>query len=154
MSQEIPDQKIQKSKRGRMSLLSITSAFVGLIAVLIVLAPQVFIYPMLLVDFLTPWVAFESPLYDMYHTYLVSRLKEREELPIPEIRPEDVTNEMLVRLSKGYTFPVVIKGMLKNNSAMVEWTKRDFWMKNYGDEELLCGTLANVREECNVKTFF
>jgi hypothetical protein len=27
-------------------------------------------------------------------------------------------------------------------------------LSQYGNEEVLCGTLANVREECNIKTFF
>jgi len=71
-----------------------------------------------------------------------------------EISYAEVTKEKLKALSKGYTFPVVIRGMVKNATALQKWGDQDWWKNNYGKEEVLCGTLANVRESCDVNAFF
>lgn len=37
---------------------------------------------------------------------------------------------------------------------MDQWKDPEWWVKNYADEEVLCGTLANVVEDCTIQSFF
>lgn len=41
-----------------------------------------------------------------------------------------------------------------NTSAVQQWGNIDYWIDNFGDEELLCGTLSEVVEDCTVRGFF
>eukprot|EP01031_Cornospumella_fuschlensis_P038333 gene38333-46584_t len=125
-----------------------------LIVVSLVYWPLFWVNIFVLVDFYTPWVLFESPLYDKYHHFLVSRLTEKPEIPLPEISAADATYEYLYNVSHGFTFPVVIRGLLGNTSAVQLWQNHDWWVSNYGHEELLCGTLQRVVENCTVAAFF
>jgi len=108
----------------------------------------------LIADISTSWILFESKTYDAYHEYMVSNLNERPELSIPELQAENFTREDILRLSKGFTFPVVIRGVLVNSSGVKEWANSTWWIDNYSNEGILCGTLNNVRPECTVKDFF
>ena len=85
-----------------------TPLFLALLTVLIpfsiVYTPSVWINVMLFVDFYTPWIAFESPMYEAYHTFLVNRLEERDEKPLIEISKEEATLENIIKLSKGFTW--------------------------------------------------
>lgn len=125
-----------------------------LVGLSLVYWPLFWVNTLVLVDFYTPWVLFESPLYEKYHQFLVSRLTEKPEIPLPEIRAEDASYGLLYNVSKGFTFPVVIRGLLGNTSAVQLWRDHDWWVSNYGHEELLCGTLQNVVENCTVAAFF
>lgn len=126
-----------------------------LIAVSLVAFPNFWVMVCMLADYYTPWVLMESPLYDAYHNYLVSSLPERPETPLPEIPASEATLEKVRELTKDFTFPLVIRGLLGSEAEGVKkWATRDFWMENYGDEELLCGTFSNVVEDCTIKGFF
>jgi hypothetical protein len=106
-------------------------------------------------DFYTPWKLFDSKVYDLYHRILVSRLSEKPEMPLQELTAAEATFDRVFAVTKGYTEPVVIRNLLGNTSAVQNWGKADWWVKNYGDEELLCGTLNEVEgDECTVRGFF
>jgi hypothetical protein len=69
---------------------------------------------------------------------------ERDPLPLPEISVEDFTREKLVELSKDFTFPVVIRGGLKNTPAVKLWSSIQWWVDNYGDEEVITKPVGRV----------
>ena len=112
------------------------------------------IYILMLVDIFTPWVLFESSMFDAYHHFLLDRMPIREELSIPELHANNFTTEDVIRLSRDYTFPVIIREMLINTSSVSTWSQSQWWVENYGNEPTLCGTLDNVRPSCVVKDFF
>lgn len=117
-------------------------------------APSACVYVAMFADFYTPWILFESPYYEAYHQYLIGNLDPVEEKPLIEITPEEATMENLLKISKDFTWPVVIKGLLGNTSDTRKWADPNWWEERYGHEEVLCGTLAKVIEDCTVKTFF
>ena len=125
-----------------------------IIAASLVLVPSFWVNVFMLVDFYTPWVLFDSPLYDKYHHFLVDNLPERPEIPLQEIPKEQANYENLSKLSNGFTKPIVIRGLLGNTTDTAKWADPEWWVSNYADEEVLCGTLANVVEDCTVKSFF
>ena len=125
-----------------------------LVALSLVYTPRYWVNFAMLVDFYTPWILFESPMYDQYHEFLVSRLPEREEMPIPELTPAEATPERLREVSNGYTFPVVIRNMLGDSDALSTWDKAEWWLEHYPDDEVLCGTFSEVVEDCTIKKFF
>lgn len=125
-----------------------------IVAASLVMLPGFWVNLLLFVDFYTPWVLFESPLYDKYHDFLVGRLPERPELPLQEITPAEASYENLLKLSKGFTEPIVIRGLLGNASSLDTWHKPEWWLEHYAQEEVLCGTLSNVVEDCTVSSFF
>lgn len=116
--------------------------------------PHFWIYVFLIVDHTTPWVLFDSPLFMKYHEYLISKLPEREELAIPELDGNNFTTADVLRLSKHYTFPIIIRGLVKNSTGIGKWQDKEWWIENYGEEEILCGTLNSVRPSCTIKDFF
>ena len=98
----------------------------------------------MLVDFYTPWVLFESPMYEQYHNFLISRLDERPEMPLIEIPAEEASFDKIAKLTKGFTWfweffspnsffssnksyiyvinrPLVIRGLLKNSTGLENW---------------------------------
>lgn len=133
------------------------ATFVILIPVLIALSlvytPNFWVFLAVLVDYHTPWVLFDSPLYEKYHQFLVNRLPEIDEKPLIEIHHTEATFENLNKLSKGFTFPVVIRGLLENSTALTAWNEHEFWQK-YANEEVLCGTLFDLIDNCTVGKFF
>lgn len=106
------------------------------------------------VDFFTPWKIFTSPAFDAYHQFLLSKLPEREELSIPVLHANNFTAEDVDRLSKGFTFPIIIREVLVNSSGVQKWTDHDWWVENYKEEPILCGTLDTVRDQCTIGDFF
>lgn len=87
--------------------------------------PNPIVYTLMLVDFHTSWKIFDSPMYERYHQYLISTLSEREEGKIPELFASDnFTKEDVVRLSKGFTFPLIIRGLLENATGVQQWNDR------------------------------
>ncbi len=125
-----------------------------LIAVSLVYLPGFWVNVLMVVDFYTPWVLFDSPLYDKYHHFLVDNLPEKPEVPLIEIPASEASYDNLMKLSKGFTFPIIIRGLLNNTNGMDNWASPKWWVDHYADEEVLCGTLANVVEDCTVKSFF
>mmetsp|Transcript_23830 Transcript_23830/g.32645 ORF Transcript_23830/g.32645 Transcript_23830/m.32645 type:complete len:369 (+) Transcript_23830:28-1134(+) len=127
------------------------------IALSLVYLPSFWVGVLLLVDYYTPWVLFESELYDKYHNFIVGRLPERPELPLMEIPYTEASMENIVKLSKGFTWPIVIRGMLGNESmseGVKYWKDPNWWLERYPDEPVLCGTLSEVVENCTIRTFF
>eukprot|EP01031_Cornospumella_fuschlensis_P041389 gene41389-50505_t len=125
-----------------------------LVALSLVYLPSFWVNLFVIVDFYTPWVLFDSPLYDAYHNFLISRLTEKPEIPLPEITAAEASFDKLKALSKGFTVPIVIRQLMGNTSAVQKWADHQWWIDNYGSEELLCGTLSNVVEDCTVAAFF
>ena len=126
----------------------------SLAILLMVHNPYVSVNIALFVDFYSPWILFESKFYDAYHEYLISTLDEKEEKPLIEITPQEATMENIIKLSKEFTWPLVIRGMLNNSSGIEKWADPAWWEDKYSDEEVLCGTLSEVVEDCTIKTFF
>lgn len=75
-------------------------------------------------------------------------------MSIPELHANNFTKEDVERLSKGFTFPLVIREVLVNTSAVEKWNNPAWWVKNYKNESVLCGTLDTVRDECTIGDFF
>ena len=50
-------------------------------------------------------------------------------------------------MSDGYTFPVVIRGLLKDSPALTQWTDRQWWIDNYGNESVLCKYVEQIGKE-------
>ena len=117
------------------------------IAITLVFLPNFWIYIFMTIDYFTPWKIFYSPAFDSYHQFLLSRLPVREEFGIPELHANNFTVEDIERLSKGFTFPVIIREVLVNSSGVQKWTDSDWWVENYKDEPILCGTLDTVRDQ-------
>ena len=88
--------------RYRLKLLLI--ALPVIIPLSLVYTPIFWVNLLMFIDFYTPWVLFESPLYDKYHNFLVNRLQERSEEPLIEISAENATMENIVKLSKSFTW--------------------------------------------------
>lgn len=126
----------------------------ALLCLSLIYLPNVWIYVFMTADYLTPWKLFDSPTFDMYHDFLLSGLKERDELHIPVLHANNFTVEEVVKLSNGYTFPVIIREVLVNSSGVAKWPDADWWMEKYKDEQILCGTLDSVRDECTIGDFF
>lgn len=126
----------------------------SLAILLMIYNPYVSVNIALFVDFYSPCILFESKFFDAYHEYLISTLDEKEEKPLIEISPQEATMENIVKLSKEFTWPLVIKGMLNNSSGIEKWADPNWWEDKYSDEEVLCGTLSEVVEDCTIKSFF
>lgn len=105
------------------------------------------------------WVLFDSPMAKSYHDFLLSRLPDRPEIPLPELDVKDLTRESLEKMSNGYTFPVVVRGVLKDSPALKQWADQNWWVKNYGNESVLCKYVEQVADdgeppECTVEKSF
>jgi len=127
-----------------------------LIALSLVYLPNFWSNVIVLIDFYSPWVAFESPLYDAYHQLLVSTLTEKPEIPLPEITAAEANYDVLFAKSDGFTFPIVIRGFLGNTSAVQKWGNPNWWTDNFGDDEVMCSTGTNLDliDGCTVQKFF
>ena len=64
---------------------------------------------------------------------------------IPTIQSDDLTNELFCKLSDNFRNPVVIRGYMKDTTAVKMWDK-DYLTKKIGDYELMI-----LRKEENVK---
>jgi len=128
---------------------------------LAILLPSPFLFPsfcyhaIILLDFFTPFSAFDSPLVQSYHKFLVDRLPEIPEKSPIILSAEGLTREKLRVVSKDYTVPVVIRGLAKDAPAIEKWKNASWWKENYGDEKVLCKyveTIATKREdpECTI----
>jgi hypothetical protein len=125
------------------------------IALSLVCCPSYWVNLCVVIDFYTPWKLFESQVFDLYHQFLISQLSEKPEIPLPELTAAEATYDAVLALSKSYTQPIVIRGLLGNSTAVQNWHDPEWWVKNYGDDPLLCGTLSEVHgDECTVRGFF
>ena len=124
------------------------------IALSLVFLPSFWVTLLVFIDYYTPWVLFDSKLYDMYHNFLVSGLSEKPEIPLPELTAAEATYDAVYKATNGFIFPVVIRQLLGNTTGVQNWHKHEWWIDNYGDEPLLCGTLSEVVEDCTVRGFF
>ncbi len=82
-----------------------------LVAISLVYLPRFWVNIFVLVDFYTPWVLFESSLYDKYHHFLVDNLPVKPDIPLLEITKEEANYDNLYKLSNGFTFPIIIRGL-------------------------------------------
>lgn len=119
-----------------------------------VFIPSIWVNVCVLVDFYTPWTLFESAWYERYHAFITKGLPDLPEQPLPEISASEATRENVLRLTQGYTFPLVIRGLLANSTSVQKWGDHDWWTERYGEEDLLCGTFSHVMENCTVQAFF
>jgi hypothetical protein len=124
-----------------------------LIALSLVYLPNFWVFLAVLIDYHTPWVLFDSPLYESYHQFLVGRLPEVPEIPLIEIHHTEASFENLSKLSNKFTWPIVVRGLLENSTALSKWNETDFWMQ-YEKEEVLCGTLFDLIDDCTIGKFF
>jgi hypothetical protein len=124
-----------------------------LIALSLVYLPNFWVFLAVLIDYHTSWVLFDSPIYEAYHQFLVGRLPEVPEIPLIEIHHTEATFENLSKLSNKFTWPIVVRGLLENSTALTKWNETDFWMQ-YENEEVLCGTLFDLIDDCTIGKFF
>ena len=119
--------------------LNILGIVIGVVlAMLPISFPNAFWHMMMLVDYFYPFI-FTSTLVAEYHSFLISRLPDREPLPVLELALQDATKESVYKSTKGYTIPIVIRGAISDLPAVTgsEWTNISWWLENYGDEEVL-----------------
>ena len=90
----------------------------ALVALSLTTMPLFWFHAIIVVDYYTPWKAFNSPMVQAYHAFIVSRLPEREELPAIELLLNETTPESIREASRGFTVPVVIRGALKDSPAL------------------------------------
>lgn len=101
-------------------------------------APSFWIHVIILLDYFQVFNAFDSPLVESYHSFLLSRLPDRPEGTPPILFAENVTKEQVIAASRGYTFPIVIRGIMSDTPAMNTWNNLSWWIENYGNESVLC----------------
>jgi hypothetical protein len=87
------------------------------ILTLVVLIPAPILFPsfcfhvIILLDFFTPFVAFESPIVQSYHKFITDRLPEQPEREPIILPAEGITREKMRIASNDYTVPVVVRGI-------------------------------------------
>lgn len=111
--------------------------------------PNFFWHGIMLVDYLTPadgWKMFNDPYVARYHEYLISRLPEIPEREAVVVPLEGCTRESLRAASKGYTVPVIVRGAIPEVPAVSKWTDKQWWLDNYGDEEVLCKYVEGIKD--------
>jgi hypothetical protein len=136
--------------------------FVALLPVIIALSliytPQFWVCLCIIIDFSTDWEIFLSSTYDSYHKFLVGRLPDREEIPLQEIHWSEASGEKVKELTRGFTYPVIIRGLLGESDAVKFWNDPEWWMKNYPNEEVLCSKrgiyLSDQVDNCTISTWY
>lgn len=123
-----------------MKLNNIILLLIVIFPVIILYFPNVTFHILMLIEFFTPipFKLFTSPLIISYHEYLVSKLPDIPETPAVELPLSELSKESLKIASKGYTYPVVIRGALSDLPAIKKWNNISWWLENYGDEQVLC----------------
>jgi hypothetical protein len=124
----------------------------------LVFFPSFWVHLMMVVDFFTAWELFNSDIYGKYHQFIVSRLPDRPEMPIQEISYMDATKENIYKVTKGFTWPVVIRGLLGNSTGVQKWGDAEWWNTNYPDEPVLCSEkgpyLSITVDNCTISKWF
>jgi len=68
---------------------------------LLMLYPPFAVYLLIFVDYYSPhFDIMNSPIYEKYHNFVVSRLPLREEVPIPELIAGEFSKEDVIRESR------------------------------------------------------
>jgi hypothetical protein len=111
---------------------------VVVVAVSVVLCPNYVVYPFIVADALTSWTVEDSWLWDQYHKFLTATRPDRPALPLPEMDISEWSRERFMVMTKNWTFPIVIRGVLKESPALKNWANKTWWIENYGDEEVMC----------------
>lgn len=145
----------EKKKGGR--CLKYTSIVVVLLAISLVVLPNVWVYVFMALDFYTNWHLHDSTLWGYYHQVLTATKPDREALPLPEMDVSEFSREKLIEMSNNFTFPVVVRGVLKGAPALELWQRRDWWLENYGDEEVLCkpgGRSYDTKAFCTIREWY
>jgi len=106
--------------------------------------PQFWIYFFIALDFYGPWYLHHSVVWNYYHDIITAYRGPRDPLPIPELSVDEFTREKLLELSKGLTFPCVIRGALRDTDAVKNWAKAEWWLEHYGDEEVLVKPISRT----------
>lgn len=75
--------------------------------------------------------------------------KPGEVYEIAEIKKEDFSYELLGKVSKGYTLPVIVRGLFNGSKATEKWT-HDYFVQNYGENIYI--TLSEGRTEEQYKS--
>jgi hypothetical protein len=126
-----------------------------LLIVIFLLLSALPLYPLLvthmiiLLDYFSMINSFTNPLVTLYHENLLSRLPQQAEQSIPVVYQHNVTKEIFYKVSRGYTFPVVIKngGILDEAKttfhAISIWKDINWWIENYGNETVLCKDISD-----------
>lgn len=123
-----------------------------------VFRPHFIIYPMMVIDYLTPFSLWNSPLMAQYHQFILKFLPESEEMQLQEIQYWEATEDKVMELTNNYTQPLVIRGMLKDAPAVKYWNNATWWLENYPEEKVLCQYVEGLKEgaspECTIREYF
>lgn len=142
-----------------MKSLAFFSLAAAVVAVSLVLLPQFWIYVFLALDFYTPWNMWKSQTFQTWADFVISLRPEQPELPIPEVHVDDATVEIVRKLSKGYAFPIVIRGAVKDTDAVKLWNDPEWWIKNYPNATVLCQYIETLQygssaAACSIQEYF
>ena len=130
-------------KKSSNSFVGIAAMLVALIAISPVAFPSLCWHGLMIADAFYPFM-YHNQYVDMYHKFLISRLEEREEEPLPELLLRDANKESLYKATNGYTTPLIIRGALANVTAMKLWSNRSWWMENYANESVMVIILVSI----------
>ncbi len=77
----------------------------------------------------------QYPWRRQLHSFVVHSFRDEiVALPLQEIHTVNATTDEIVKLTKNFTFPLAIRGLLKNSSAVKLWHSSDWWLEHYADE--------------------
>lgn len=69
--------------------------------------------------------------------------------PIPEMQAEDFSYELLEKMTKGFSQPVVIRGLFAKSDAVRKWTP-EFFTEKYGNDTLVILGEGRTEEQYNI----
>jgi hypothetical protein len=132
-----------------LNLLRISLIIVFLLLFALPFFPFPLTHVIILLDYFSLINSFTNSLVTSYHEKLLNKLPLQPEQSIPFLFQHNVTKELFYEVSRGYTFPVVIKGWNGNEAnedsfdAMKIWKNIDWWIENYGNETVLCKDISD-----------
>lgn len=93
----------------------------------------------------TGWDHYSSPVYMSYITARWEKLPEVDATPIPELHVSNFTREDMLRLSNGLRRPIVIRGAIKETTAVKKWSEK-YFLQNYASENVVVREMFNETE--------
>jgi len=93
------------------------------------------------------WDAAASPMYMSYLQSRWQKLPEVEADPVPELHISNFTRAEMLRISDKLRHPIVIRGAVKDSTAVKMWDEK-YFLKNYGEETVV---VREMFEEINVR---